>query len=418
MHPSASRCSFAAKTLGVVVILLVDSILCNSDGLDHAMRPRDPPARPCNEEVRRRDRSNDGHTVFATHASMRSCSGSTVAELAFGRSSYQYSRGKNSLFTSRGAARPPESFEVPAIYGDAARDGPIQGRIINGEEVSPPGKYPWIVGIVGIRLDSSGETISFRCGGTLIGRQSVLSASHCYFVDGTISSISGVFDLLRVRLGSHNIDEPTLEVDVTDIIGNPNFIGATFENDVTVLRLKDAVDPAQFAPIMLSWDENDYNVGNTARVMGWGSTGADGLSSTLQQADVPIVSRTTCTAPGSYPGPPQTFLTVTNVMVCAGYIEGGIDACQGDSGGPLVTTANVPRQIGIVSWGEGCALPRKFGVYASVKDLRAFIIRNVPDIQEWSPLPGQSPGNLAQARRRASAPRFAQRKSIARHSHG
>lgn len=57
-------------------------------------------------------------------------------------------------------------------------------------------------------------------------------------------------------------------------------------------------------------------------------------------------------------------------MLCAGYTSGGKDACQGDSGGPLVSGST---QVGIVSWGRGCAAANYPGVYASVASLRSWI---------------------------------------------
>ena len=43
----------------------------------------------------------------------------------------------------------------------------------------------------------------------------------------------------------------------------------------------------------MSGDPSDYEAGVAAAVMGWGSTGSQGLSSVLMQADVPTVCKPT-----------------------------------------------------------------------------------------------------------------------------
>jgi Hint module/Trypsin len=50
---------------------------------------------------------------------------------------------------------------------------------------------------------------------------------------------------------------------------------------------------------------------------------------------------------------------------------GGKDACQGDSGGPLFDSNK--QQIGIVSFGLGCALPNKPGIYTRVSAYKDWI---------------------------------------------
>ena len=59
-------------------------------------------------------------------------------------------------------------------------------------------------------------------------------------------------------------------------------------------------------------------------------------------------------------------------VVCAGYIIGGKDSCQGDSGGPLMLPifdngTFAFYQIGIVSWGDGCAQPNIPSVNTNVQ---------------------------------------------------
>ena len=66
---------------------------------------------------------------------------------------------------------------------------------------------------------------------------------------------------------------------------------------------------------------------------------------------------------------------ISERFLCAGFKEGGIDACAYDSGGPLVCPVDGGRWIlaGIVSWGDKCALPHKYGVYTNVNEFTAWI---------------------------------------------
>lgn len=71
-------------------------------------------------------------------------------------------------------------------------------------------------------------------------------------------------------------------------------------------------------------------------------------------------------------------------QVCAGLEQGGRDSCRGDSGGPLVAEeANgCPRQIGIVSWGKGCAKEHAYTVYTRVSTYSDWIQKHVGPLKD------------------------------------
>ena len=91
----------------------------------------------------------------------------------------------------------------------------------------------------------------------------------------------------------------------------------------------------------------------------------------LQQTKVPIVSDSDCIAFYEYNTTDDgDDGVVGSIELCAGFEEGGTDSCQGDSGGPLLRenndTATGMEQVGVVSWGYGCAAAGYPGVYGDV----------------------------------------------------
>ena len=119
-------------------------------------------------------------------------------------------------------------------------------------------------------------------------------------------------------------------------------------------------------PICMPEPGQDYdNV--TAVVTGWGRLNSTGpKSDTLQEVRVNTVTNSECArSHGDH--------RISENMICAGAT--GRDSCEGDSGGPLAVLGQDGsyRQIGVVSWGRGCAKPGYPGVYTRVSSLLGWI---------------------------------------------
>jgi hypothetical protein len=157
-----------------------------------------------------------------------------------------------------------------------------------------------------------------------------------------------------------------VEQDAFNVYVNSAYKPDTGENDIGFVSL----DPGnvQLKRIRIAGPSERalWAPGRVQRVTGYGTTTEiSPPSDTLRDAEVPIVSDSTCGSPDVY-----GTVFIPSVMVCAGFLSGGVDSCYGDSGGPLQAPAfgGLFRETGVVSFGEGCARQNKPGVYARVAD--------------------------------------------------
>jgi len=165
------------------------------------------------------------------------------------------------------------------------------------------------------------------------------------------------------------------EFRIQKIIVHQKFDLETFDYDIALLRLNETVhfNPA-FKPLCLPFMRSSYE-NEVATVAGWGVTKEDATERPplqLHKLRVPVVSNEACRNVSGL----KSYL-ITSRMLCAGDPNGGQDACQGDSGGPLMLRKRGRWvQIGIVSWGVGCARPNTYGLYTRLTEFLDWIQEN------------------------------------------
>ncbi|MBB5933552.1 secreted trypsin-like serine protease [Streptomyces zagrosensis] len=211
-------------------------------------------------------------------------------------------------------------------------------KVVGGTRATQ-GEFPFMV------------RLSMGCGGALYTKDIVLTAAHC--VDG-----SGPNTSITATAGNVDLQSTSaIKVKSTRVLQAPGYNGTG--KDWALIKLAKPID----LPTLKIATTSAYDNG-TFDIAGWGANREGGSQQRyLLKAKVPFIDDATCKASGgSYGG------LIAAEELCAGVRQGGVDTCQGDSGGPMFRKDNAGAwiQVGIVSWGEGCARAGKPGVYTQV----------------------------------------------------
>jgi len=229
--------------------------------------------------------------------------------------------------------------ELRGAFRNQGKSDAISPRIIGGSTANPL-RYEYHTRLRVERTDGT-----YRCHGTLIAADIVLTAAHC-----TPASTHSVVSWVNET----QVDVATgyeYEREVESWIPHPNFDRETLQNDIGVLKLRSAV--REVTPATYNGDVYIPYDWQAVTTIGMGTTRLGRFSKNLMEIETNVIPNSHCNRFDSYNGQIDK-----QKMICAGMNGGGQDACSGDSGAPLIVRGRDAKKdvvAGIVSWGRGCA---------------------------------------------------------------
>lgn len=265
-------------------------------------------------------------------------------------------------------------------------------RIYGGEKAELD-EYPWMALL---EYEKANRQHGFYCGGVLISKRYVLTASHC--IKG--KDLPKSWKLVSVRLGEYDLDsdkdcvsngfgkeictDTPIDVPVEEQIPHEmyNPYDPNQYHDIALLRLsRDVKFTNYIRPICLPLADNEKNqnyTGQKLTVAGWGKTETRSESNIILKLQVPVKSHSECNSKYQ-----EARVDLSSDQLCAGG-EKGKDSCRGDSGGPLMTISTDLEgesnwfAAGVVSFGPSpCGTEGWPGVYTRVANYIPWILSKI-----------------------------------------
>jgi len=256
------------------------------------------------------------------------------------------------VFVQSGEAT-PQAADEQTPYASVSPKSPM---IVGGTAVTN-GKYPFMAAL----LDKSRPGDAFDelfCGGTLIDKDSVLTAAHCL--------VNPKPDKLQVVIGRTALSQNRGQLrSVSRRFIDPRYNRNGY--DAAVLKLSRPVKSIKPIKLATAKQNNLEKPGHILTSAGWGVVKQrpgplDIRPSRIHAVSVPVVSDSRAKRAYQFQG----LKYLPSLQVAAS--KEGNGPCFGDSGGPLFDSGS-RTQVGITSHGAGgCGQARYPAVYTEVNN--------------------------------------------------